>query len=119
MERITKQTEKLNQEVLTDIRMDTNRITGNISLSEPKGLLISVPYSKGFRAYVDGKETELKKANTMYMALELPKGEHELRLEYRTPFLMPGICLTLVGGLCYICLVFVRMKLNKKKVPKV
>ena len=119
MERITKQTEKLNQEVLTDIRMDTNRITGNISLSEPKGLLISVPYSKGFRAYVDGKETELKKANTMYMALELPKGEHELRLEYRTPFLMPGICLTLAGGLCYICLVFVRMKLNKKKVPKV
>ena len=99
--------------------MDTNRITGNISLSEPKGLLISVPYSKGFRAYVDGKETELKKANTMYMALELPKGEHELRLEYRTPFLVPGICLTLAGGLCYICLVFVRMKLNKKKVPKV
>ena len=51
----------------------------------------------------------------MYMALELPKGEHELRLEYRTPFLVPGICLTLAGGLCYICLVFVRMKLNKRR----
>lgn len=31
---------------------------------------------------------------------------------------MPGICLTLAGGLCYICLVFVRMKLNKKEGTK-
>lgn len=61
MERITKQTEKLNQEVLTDIRMDTNRITGNISLSEPKGLLISVPYSKGFRLMWTERKQSLKR----------------------------------------------------------
>ena len=51
--------------------MGTNEITGDISVSEKKALVLSVPYSKGFTAYVDGKETKLQKANTMFMALEL------------------------------------------------
>lgn len=99
MDKITEQTEKLKEDILTDISVDTNRITGKISLSEPKALVLSLPYSKGFRAYVDGKETDLIQANTMYMGLMLEAGEHEIQLAYCTPFLIPGLCLTL-AGLC-------------------
>ena len=116
MDKITEQTEKLKEDILTDISVDTNRITGKISLSEPKALVLSLPYSKGFRAYVDGKETDLIQANTMYMGLMLEAGEHEIQLVYCTPFLIPGLCLTLAGALCYIGLVFFRR--NKKKVQK-
>lgn len=119
MDKITEQTKKLSEEVLTDITMDTNRITGKISLSKPKVLVFSLPYSRGFSAYVDGEKAELKEANTMYMALELGEGDHEIVLKYRTPFLIPGLCLTLAGALCYICLVFVRRSKKKKKVQKV
>ena len=116
MDKLAEQTEKLKEDILTDISVDTNRITGKISLSEPKALVLSLPYSKGFRAYVDGKETDLILANTMYMGLMLDAGEHEIQLVYCTPFLIPGLCLTLAGALCYICLVFFRR--NKKKVQK-
>ena len=34
----------------------TNRITGKISLSEPKLLAFAIPYSPGFKVYVDGEE---------------------------------------------------------------
>ena len=117
MDKINEQTENLKKEVLTDVSIDTNRITGKITLSEPKALVLSLPYSKGFRAYVDGKETEILQANTMYMGLMLEEGAHEIELVYGTPFLIPGLCLTLTGALCYICLVFFRK--NKKKVQKI
>ena len=73
---------KLGEEALENVKMGTNEITGDISVSERKALVLSVPYSKGFTAYVDGKETKLQKANTMFMALELEPGSHEIRLTY-------------------------------------
>ena len=81
--------------------MGTNEITGDISVSEKKALVLSVPYSKGFTAYVDGKETKLQKANTMFMALELEPGSHEIRLTYCTPYLKRECFFLFWAG--YIC----------------
>lgn len=72
--------------------------------------MLSVPYSQGFTAYVDGKETKLQKANTMFMALELEPGEHEIRLTYCTPYLKPGIVLSVTGLILYVLLVLYRKK---------
>lgn len=106
------QTEKLKQETLEDVKLVTNGLEGKISVSELKVLLIALPYSKGFKAYVDGKETELKEADTMYMALELEPGEHEIRLTYCTPYLPAGFSLTCIGILCYSVVV---LKNRKKR----
>ena len=111
MTEIDSQTRKLGEEVLTDVKVGNNEINGNISLSDAKALVLSIPYSEGWTAYVDGEKTELKEANTMYMALELPKGDHEIHLVYCTPYLGTGLCLTCIGVLCYIVLVLI----NKKK----
>lgn len=110
MNQIDHWTENLKNDILTDISVENNKMTGKISLNQPKALVLSVPYSNGFQAYVDGKKTEIKRANTMYMALELSKGDHEICLVYRTPFLTMGVFLTFAGTLCYICLVFFRKK---------
>ena len=115
VEEIGQQTRDLAKNVLKDIHTDTNSLTGSITLSKPKALLISLPYSEGFRAYVDGEEAELLEANTMYMALELEEGEHEIRLVYCTPYLKAGACLTLAGAVCYICLVSFNHRNKKKK----
>ena len=109
------QTEKLKQETLEDVKLVTNGLEGQISVSEPKVLLIALPYTKGFKAYVDGKETELKEADTMYMALELKKGTHEIRITYCTPYLKAGLVLTCAGLLCYICVVLVYKKKRGSK----
>ena len=113
---IDRQTRKLKKEVLTDIKTQNNEISGKISLSDRKALVFSIPYSEGWTAYVDGEKTEIQEANTMYMALELPKGEHEIRLVYCTPYLKTGLCLTCIGVLCYIVLVLINRK--KKRFQK-
>lgn len=110
MTEIDSQTSKLGEEVLTDVKIGNNEINGKISLSDTKALVLSIPYSEGWTAYVDGEETELKEANTMYIALELPKGDHEIHLVYWTPYLRTGLCLTCIGVLCYIVLVLINRK---------
>lgn len=75
----------------------TNTVTGNISLQKEKILCLSIPYSKGWSVLVDGKEEKLYKANVMYMALPLTKGEHEIVLKYTTPGIKLGMLLTLLG----------------------
>ena len=69
-----------------------------------------------FQMEVDGKKTDIKQANTMYMALNLAEGEHEIRLTYHTPYLYTGLCLTCVGLLCYIgvVLIYKKKRGNKK-----
>lgn len=104
MENVEEYTQALGEEPLTDIDLGVDEITGKVSLSKDKVLLLSIPYSDGFTAYVDGEKTEIKKANTMYMALELTAGEHDIRLTYKTPYSEAGRLLSLVGILLFVFL---------------
>ena len=65
---------------------------------------------KGFTAMWTGKETKLQKANTMFMALELEPGSHEIRLTYCTPYLKAGMLLSVLGLVIYVMLVFRKKK---------
>lgn len=80
------------ENVLENIVLDANEISGTIHADRAEALLIAIPYSQGWTAWVDGAETELKKANTMYVALELEEGDHEIVLRYpavNTPLVAP------------------------------
>ncbi len=78
----------------------TSWVTGEIALNEPKLLCLSIPYSTGWRAYVDGEEQSLLKANMMYMALELEAGAHTIELVYETPGLLAGCIISCMGVMC-------------------
>ena len=107
---IDEKTEKLRKESLENVKVGTNEVTGTITVSKKKALVLSVPYSKGFTAYVDGKETKLLRANTMFMALELEPGTHEICLMYCTPYLKAGTGLPAAGLILYIFLVMIKRK---------
>lgn len=116
VKQIDTMTERLGEEVLENVVRNKNELTGTITVSGKKALLLSIPYSKGFAAYVDGKKTELKRANTMYMALELEQGSHEIRLTYCTPYLKAGAVLTVLGLLSFLVLnAFSSERMKKKK----
>ena len=103
---IQEKTQELEAETLQNINQEENQITGEITVSGKRALVLAIPYSKGFTAYVDGEKTELKKANTMYMAVELEEGHHTIQLIYCTPYIKTGAVLTLAGLLLYFILVY-------------
>ena len=95
VENLNSYVEDRKQESLEHVEIGTNRISGEIELSEAKALCLTIPYSEGWTAQVDGVETELKRANTMFLALELEPGRHEIVLTYRTPGITAGLFLSL------------------------
>lgn len=98
---------KLNEQALQDLTMGVNTVSGTVNLSENRFMVFSIPYSDGWTAYVDGVETELTKANVMYMGLALEAGEHEICLKYCTPGVMPGAAVTIISDLVFaVLLVF-------------
>jgi uncharacterized membrane protein YfhO len=104
------QVTKLKNEVLTDIQMSNNKITGKVNVSTDKALFFSVLYNAGWKLKVDGKETPLYKANTMYMAADISKGAHSIELTYATPGMHLGVLISLVTC-CMLIIVFL---FNKK-----
>ncbi len=97
MDNYPAQINKLREDVLENIYVGNDRVSGTISLKKNKILCLSIPYSKGWHAKVDGKKAELLKANSLFMALPLEAGDHKIELEYRVPGLRLGLCFFALG----------------------
>ena len=114
MENYDKRVNALKEDTLQNVKFLCNKISGNISLNNKKILCLSIPYSKGWTAYVDGKKQEILQANTMFMALPLSEGTHSIVLRYCTPGLKAGIAISCVGvALCII--ICIQEKKNRSK----
>jgi len=59
-------------------------------------LYLSVPYSSGWSATVDGQQAQIHKANDAFMAIQIPPGMHNVQLTYSKPYLMQGFILSCV-----------------------
>ena len=101
----------LNEYSLENINVSTNRIEGRIQLSEEKILVLTIPYSEGWRAYINDESVEVMRANTKFMALKVPEGDHQITLAYWTPLLTEGLIATFIGfGLFSGIIVFSKYK---------
>lgn len=102
------------QNTLKNISIKDNYISGDITIDEPQILFLSVPYTKGFTAYVDGVETEILRANTWGMALPLDAGNHHIELKYHTRGLSLGLLLTIAGIASFVVLMIYERRKKKK-----
>ena len=91
---------------INNLLVNNNRIDADVSVDENKLLCIAVPYSKGWRAYIDGKRVDVLNCNIQYMAVEMPVGNHHLQLKYNTPFLSIACILSLIGILLLSYLIY-------------
>lgn len=90
------QAEKRKQESL-DTELEGNRIEGSISVSEDKFLCISLPYSAGWSAKVDGETVPVKRCNGMFFGVFLEKGNHTVAFSYQTPGIAAGAGISLLS----------------------
>lgn len=124
MDHYIEQISALRKDVLQEIDMHynpeigevsaTGLITGRITLDEPKILCLTIPYSTGWKAWVDGEPRPLMRGNIMFTALELEPGAHDIRLEYCTPGLLAGTAIS-AGGVLLLAAGSVIKALNKRK----
>ena len=109
-------TSNLSRDVLENVCIGKNCVSGKINLEKTKILCLSIPYSKGWTAYVDGQETDLMVANTWCIGLALDEGEHDIELRYETPGLKIGMISSITSTSFYLgWVVLYAIKKNKKK----
>ena len=101
MENYDQALDDLREESLQDVTLDTNQISGNVSVSGEKLMAFSIPYNVGWKVYVDGEETKIYHVNTIYMGIRLTEGDHHIVVKYASP----GNKIGIIGSLIF-CLIF-------------
>ncbi len=91
-----------------------NAITGWTDNSADSYMLFSIPFSSGWKAYVDGVETSVNRADNGLMAIALRGGKHSIRLKYTTPGLIVGAIVSVIS----LFMSFLAMR-NSKKLGRV
>ncbi len=96
--------EELSINYLQNLKIGTNFISGNISVDENKVLCLSMPYSFGWKCFVDGRKVPVYKINFMLSGIYLEKGIHELQFIYSTPFLKIGFLISIFAFIILVIL---------------
>ncbi|MEE5988279.1 YfhO family protein [Ligilactobacillus equi] len=77
---------------------------------------ISIPYSQGWKAYRNGKEIKISNYLNSMMAINLEKGTNKIVLEYKTPFKIVGIWLTILGVVLFGGMIFTNVYTGTRRV---
>jgi len=90
---------------MTLVSYEPNKSIITCDTNQDAFLYVSDTYYPGWRAYVDGKETRIYRANLAFRAVQVPKGRHTVVFRYVPTSFYVGLCLTFLGILLCICLV--------------
>ena len=111
-EKLANYAANLSEEKLENVTFEPNTIHGTIMVTEPKLLCLSVPYSKGWTPFVNGKKTDLLNVQLMYLGLFLEPGEYTIELKYCTPYLLTGALATFAGIVIFIAMIMYYKRKN-------
>jgi Bacterial membrane protein YfhO len=76
-----------------------DRLIVEARVDRPAFLVVNDAYDPGWRASIDGRPTELVRANVGFRAVALPAGEHTVEMVYRPPSALVGFTLSAVSAL--------------------
>lgn len=112
----TNKEELLNSSVPLNVTEKRNNgLSGNITLEKESVLYLSIPFNKGWKAVVDGKEVEITNIDDGFLGINLDKGYHEIELYFVSPGLKLGAIITASGFLLVlIVLILERRQYGKK-----
>ncbi len=94
-------------------------VKGSVNVSQAGMLFTSIPYDKGWSAYVDGKKTEIKDFYGAFVQIPLDAGTHSIELRYRVPGKTAGLIVSILAVLALICFsIFKKKGVTLKKKPQ-
>jgi hypothetical protein len=85
-------------------RYDPNHVTVLASTTTDGFLFLSESHDAGWRAYVDGVQTEVYRADYAFRAVYLTAGQHEVEFVYTPRSFGLGLVISLLAALCIILL---------------
>jgi len=68
-------------------------------------LLLTDTYRKGWKAYVDGEETEIMRANYAFRAVSVPSGRHTVEFVFKHPAFKISVLVSIIGTVVLLILI--------------
>lgn len=113
---------KLSQSTLNATKVEDSYIEGDINAAEDGLFYTSISYVKGWKAYVDGVETEITPVGNALVAFRLNSGSHHIQLKYIPEGFTVGLISTLLAIVIFIAMIFIiprRRKIFAKAYAKI
>ena len=83
--------------VADNVAVTNNGISFDLNANKNKYMLISIPYSNGWRAYINGERRKIKQCDSALMLLDIKEGDSHVELKYLTPGIVPGFFISLLS----------------------
>lgn len=112
-ERDKKFNSRYNDEI-SSLSFAENKILLETSLKEKQFVRFSMPYSKGWKIFIDGRETKAYRCDIAFIGTFVESGNHSVVLKYSTPFLNIGLVVSLLGLIILIVLCFCQKSRRKE-----
>ena len=103
----------------SEFSYDPEGYTAKIFLDRKNLVFFSIPYDKGFKAYVDGEETVVEKVDYGFMAVPVSSGEHEIRFVYRPYGFNIAVICTILGIVITLLLFLYDRRKSYKNITEV
>lgn len=81
----------------TSFSYDPDGYLAETTLDRDNLVFFSIPWDRGFTAYVDGEKTEIEKVDFGFMAVPVKAGTHTIRLYFRPYYMKVGLVVSLAG----------------------
>ncbi|MBA4603920.1 YfhO family protein [Thermoactinomyces mirandus] len=96
---------------LKTTEITNNRVKGTVSAKNGGTLFLSIPYSSGWKAFVDGKEVETFPVHHAFTGLKVGSGVHEIELRFTPPGFVAGL---VVSGISLVIWAFLACRRRKR-----
>ena len=79
------------------LKASSSRIlTGKVKINKADQIFTTtIPYSKGWQAFVDGKKVKTYQIQNIFLAFDIQPGKHTITLKYWPPYLNLGLIISL------------------------
>jgi integral membrane protein len=105
--------ERLEKTKEQELKLETFSAThfaGTMEVFEDSTVLTTIPYSKGWKIWVNGQEVDTYKILDSLLGFTISKGTHRIEYRYTTPFLLEGSLVSLASLLLVILILYKRKK---------
>ena len=106
---------QLSDEQLEVTSYDSTHLNGTIEVLDDGVLFLTIPYSEGWSAVVDGAEAEIIPIDDALMGIRLSKGTHEIRLTYCPPLFTEGLACTCAAVLIILAASVIPLIIDRRR----
>jgi len=92
---------------VTNVRFGNQSVDADIVAAEPSLVVVAQTYYHDWRAFVDGHQTPLLRANHAFQAIQVPAGTHQIRLAYEDRAFETGASVSIVAWLVCLLALFI------------